>query len=172
MAHDPFLNQRLLDALRDDFHRADKWVIDLDSRREVEQLAAPENNPSRVVKVNVAVMALHIMSARLMFRTFASIYEEMIATVERKAAQGAVEVGRSAAWVLGRTALNWFLQAGLYLEKLFHEILIEEKIRAAAYDIKVELIAHVLAGDAHRKRKGPVLTRHASKRQRRPNKRR
>lgn len=164
----------LFQTLREDFRKADRWIVEQDEARDVflrEGDRPKDFNPHRLVRVDVAIMALHLLAARLVFKSFAGIYQDIVEQAERKVAQSTIEAARSVAWSVGKTVVNWFLQAALFGTRLFHSVQLEGMIRLAGLTVKNDLIDMAMRDRTDKVAlKKEVLTRHGTHRQRKRNK--
>ena len=165
---------------REQIEKMADFVIEYEAARtEVHDYLTPSDEPDswdvrgRVVRVDVAVLALHLMAARLAFKTFPNVLRiilnkalgwlkgysdnlaEKYATRSRPGAKGVI------------TVLEAVL-AQLREEALQREI--ERKIRETSLSFRRDLHLEFLPTKQGQRRTKAVVSRHATKRQRRPNK--
>lgn len=129
---------------------------------------------NKLVRLDDAIMALHIMAARHSFRGISKVYQKFLVKVTEFVTQFLTAWGarKLLGKVVGRAALGQLAGtiAGTIEETVFQRQL-EESIRTASFEVRADLFREPMKANPKRPRKTKVVfTRHApAPKQRRPN---
>ena len=125
-------------------------------------------NQQRLVRLNAAVMALHLLAARISFNTLPGMMKDQLETAARRAGEF---IGRRLLRFFGVAFLNLLATAGQFLIEYAVDLRLEKNIRQAGFDVENDLHDKLLLNPNKRqKHKSFVETRHRMKLQRHRNK--
>ncbi len=140
---------------------------------------APSDEPlswdtkGKVVTLDHAIMATHMMADNLIFGSFRSIIDQALRIVASKVLAKLEDVGLSyiaKETRISKSTLNLALQLGQVFDENRNQEVKEIKLRKVALDTQRGLWKAALIQRGERKRTRRVLSRHKTPRQRKPHK--
>ncbi len=169
------LSQRVTDAidelkrLKDDAEDRAKLADAFDDFGDPRPL--DDADETRVVTVKAVVMCLHLMAARVAFRTWSSILKSQLTKMAGIANNALGFVGSLFAKIQGVAGfLTKLVTVALTILKVFSHALNAQKVRDSGFAVRGELVGLHLESKVTKRCTTYVSTRHPMDVQRRPNK--